>query len=157
MFNILICLLGKLDVMINIYVSLARSTVACLGTGSQSHRHLRFIPACRFVERITSRDLNARNEKTWGSSVHSHLEVKDCISAKDVFRKCKRATFFLLFPYFKFNAHLLINNFYEMKIKMTIPSVLNIVYFNFMPKIFPRTHDFSPHPVAIASNRFKCT
>lgn len=120
--------------------------MACLGTGSQSHRHLQFISVCRFMERITSRDLNARNEKTWGSSIHSHLEVKDCISAKDVFRKCKRATFFLLFPHFKFNAHLLINNFYKMKIKMTLLSVLNIVYFNFMPKIFPEPMTFLPIP-----------
>lgn len=59
--TILIYLLGELNVMINIYVSLAKKYNGLFGFMISIHSCLQFISTCHTIELITSRNLDARN------------------------------------------------------------------------------------------------
>ena len=59
--TILIYLLSELNVMTNIYVSLAKIHNGMFGFMISIHSRLQFISAYHTMELITSRNLNARN------------------------------------------------------------------------------------------------
>lgn len=103
--TILIYLLGELDVMINIYVSLAKKYNGMLGFMISIHSRSQFIFVCHIMELITSRNLNARNEKDIMELYPWPFRNEGFYPCEGCFKKVKYGCPFTT-RYFKFNVNI---------------------------------------------------